>query len=204
MEKLPLRSEINAADKWRLEDMYENDTLWEKDFEKISKLCTQPGAYKGRLAESGETLLACYKLQEKISMTLEKLYVYARMRKDEDNGIAKYQEMASRIEVLIMQFQAEMAFFEPELLSLGKKKIMNFLKETPGLSDYDFTFQEMFRLQAHVLSEKEERLLAMAQECAGTGDEAFSMFNNADIKFPGIKDEDGNRVELTKGRYTVF
>ena len=187
MDKLPLRSEIDAADKWRLEDLYENDDIWEKDFKKVSKLCEKPKEYKGRLAESGEILLECYKLQEKISMTLEKLYVYARMRKDEDNGIAKYQEMASRIEVLITQFQAEMAFFEPELLAVGKKKIMKFLKETPGLGDYDFTFQEMFRLQEHVLSEKEERLLAMAQECAGTGDEAFSMFNNADVKFPSIK-----------------
>ena len=187
MDKLPLRSEIDAADKWRLEDLYENDDIWEKDFKKVSKLCEKPKEYKGRLAESGEILLECYKLQEKISMTLEKLYVYARMRKDEDNVIAKYQEMASRIEVLITQFQAEMAFFEPELLAVGKKKIMKFLKETPGLGDYDFTFQEMFRLQEHVLSEKEERLLAMAQECAGTGDEAFSMFNNADVKFPSIK-----------------
>ena len=204
MDKLPLRSEIDAADKWRLEDMYESDALWEKDFEKITKLLKKPAAYKGRLGESGELLLECYRLQEKISMTMEKLYVYARMRKDEDNGIAKYQEMASRIEVLAMQFQAETAFFEPELLSLGEKKIMGFLRETPGLADYDFTFREMFRLQEHVLSEPEERILAMARECAGTGDDAFSMFNNADIKFPSIKDENGKRTELTKGRYTVF
>ena len=134
MDKLPLRSEIDAADKWRLEDMYESDALWEKDFEKITKLLKKPAAYKGRLGESGELLLECYRLQEKISMTMEKLYVYARMRKDEDNGIAKYQEMASRIEVLAMQFQAETAFFEPELLSLGEKKIMGFLRETPGLA----------------------------------------------------------------------
>lgn len=204
MEKLPLRQDIDSKLKWKLEDMYETDALWEQDFEKISKEYPKLAEYRGRLAESAETLHSFYLLEEQISLTLEKLYVYARMRKDEDNAVSKYQEMAARTEMLMMQIQAGLAFFEPELLKAGRAKLNTYMDEIPELRNHDFSFQEMFRQKKHVLSEREERLLALAQDCAGTGDEAFTMFNNADIKFPAVKDEHGNKVELTKGRYTTF
>lgn len=204
MEKLPLRSEIDSKLKWKLEDMYENDEVWEADFAKISQEFPRLTEYKGRIAESAATLLEFYRLEEEISLVLEKLYVYARMRKDEDNSKALYQEMTGRVEMLMMQIQASLAFFEPELLKAGKSKLEAYMEQEPELKAHDFSFQEMFRQKKHVLSEKEERLLALAQDCAGTGDEAFTMFNNADIKFPIIKDEKGNDTELTKGRYSSF
>ena len=204
MERLPLRQEIDSKLKWKLEDMYKTDEAWERDFAKISKAYPGLAEYRGRLAESAETLYAFYQLTDTIFQTIEKLYVYARMRKDEDNAVSKYQEMASRTEVLMMQIQAGMAFVEPELLKAGQAKLNAYMDAIPELRDYDFSFQEMFRQKKHVLSEKEERLLALAQDCAGTGDEAFTLFNNADIKFPTIKDEEGNKIELTKGRYTAF
>ena len=204
MEKLPLRQDIDTKLKWKLEDMYKTDEAWERDFTKVSEEYPQLSKYRGRLAESAETLNSFYLLEEKISLILEKLYVYARMRKDEDNSVSKYQEMTARTEMLMMKIQAELAFFEPELLKAGQTKLTSYMEEIPELRNHDFSFQEMFRQKRHVLSEKEERLLALAQDCAGTGDEAFTMFNNADIKFPAIKDENGNRVELTKGRYTMF
>ncbi len=204
MEKLPLRKEIDSKLKWKLEDMYPTDQEWERDFAGISEQYPALAEYRGRLAESAETLCAFYQLEEKISLTLEKLYVYARMRKDEDNTVSKYQEMTARTEMLMMQIQASLAFFEPELLKTGQAKLNRYMEECPALQDRDFAFKEMFRQKKHVLSEKEERLLALAQDCAGTGDEAFTMFNNADIQFPAIRDEQGNRVELTKGRYTSF
>lgn len=204
MEKLPLRQDIDSKLKWKLEDMYQTDAAWERDFEKISGEYPRLAEYRGRLTESAETLNAFYRLEEKISLILEKLYVYARMRKDEDNAVTKYQEMAARTEMLMMQIQAELSFFEPELLKAGQAKLNAYMEEIPALKDHDFSFREMFRQKKHVLSEKEERLLSLAQDCAGTGDEAFTMFNNADIKFPAVRDEEGNRVELTKGRYTVF
>ncbi len=204
MEKLPLRSEIDEKLKWKLEDMYESNSLWEEDFAKISNEFPKLSEYRGRVAESAATLSEFYKKEEEISLILEKLYVYARMRKDENNGEALYQEMTGRVEMLMMQIQASLSFFEPELLKAGLTKLSKFMEEEPGLKDHDFSFKEMFRQKKHVLSEKEERLLALAQDCAGTGDEAFTMFNNADIKFPTIKDENGKDTELTKGRYTSF
>jgi len=204
LENLPLRSEIDEKLKWKLEDMYESNEIWEKDFAKISNEFPKLATYKGRVAESATTLKEFYQLEEKISLILEKLYVYARMRKDENNSEALYQEMTGRVEMLMMQIQASLAFFEPELLKAGQAKLNKYMEEESALKDHDFSFTEMFRQKKHVLSEKEERLLALAQDCAGTGDEAFTMFNNADIKFPKIKDEEGNETELTKGRYSSF
>ena len=129
MEKLPLRSEIDEKLKWKLEDMYESNELWEEDFAKISNQYSELAQYKGKVAESAAKLAEFYKKEEDISLILEKLYVFARMRKDEDNSNTLYQEMTGRVEMLMMQIQASLAFFEPELLKAGQAKLNKYMEE---------------------------------------------------------------------------
>ena len=204
MEALPRRQETDNRLKWKLEDIYKTDEAWERAFSKVSGDYPKLAAYRGRLTGSAQTLYSFYQLEERIFQTVEKLYVYARMRKDEDNAVSRYQDMSARAEVLMMEIQAGLAFADPELLKAGKAKLSAYLAEIPALGAYDFTWQELFRQKQHVLSEKEERLLALAQDCAGTGRETFTMFNNADVRFPVVKDEGGRRIELTKGRYSML
>lgn len=203
-ERLPERNEIEALYKWKLEDLFETDTLWERAFQQVEKDLKKIPSYQGKLMQGkGEKLLEALNFQHKLSCSFERVYVYARMRRDEDNGHAFYQNLAARSEMLGTKLMTAWSFFEPEILA-GNEQIPAFFQATPGLESYRFLLEDLISQKAHVLSDKEEALLAGAADALQTGDNVFTMFDNADVRFPVIKDEEGNRTELTIGRFTRF
>jgi len=204
MEKLPLRGEIDDKYKWRLEDIYTSDELWEKDFILINDKYSEISKFKGHLKENGENILKLFTFENEISQVLEKLFVYARMRRDEDSNVSRYQGMSGKVESLITNVMTVSSYVTPELLSIDEEVLRNFVTNTLGLDLYKFKIEEMLRVKKHILSEKEERIMAMSSDATQTGSDVFNMFNNADLRFPAIKDENGDKVELTKGRYSVF
>ncbi|MEI6132393.1 MAG: oligoendopeptidase F [Bacillota bacterium] len=199
------RKEISAQFKWRLEDIYATSAAWEADFTRVGELCTKFAGMKGQLLEStadGSTLKAVLKLQEELFLLAEQLYVFARMSRDEDNSNADTQSLAGRAQALLSNVGAATSYLSPELLSLDEEKVLGWVAEE--VPEYKFYFEELFRQKAHVLSDKEEELLALASEVDAGAKNIFTMFNNADLKFGEIKDAEGNSVELTKGNYTNF
>lgn len=204
MSKLPERNQIDDKFKWQLEDIYQDNDLWESDYKTLSSMADEFVSFSGKLSENGETLLRALNASTDINRLLEKMYVYAHMRRDEDNANAKYQDMLMRIEFLAADISAKMSFLEPEMTAIPDDVLRSYVENVPGMALYRFVIEEHLRQKAHVLSEKEERLLAMASEALGTADEVFSMFNDADIRFPMIKDSDGKKTELTKGSFSVF
>lgn len=204
MSKLPARDKIEEKYKWRLEDIYENDDLWEKDFSNIKKKVKLLEVYVGSVAKTSENLLNVLKKRDEISHIAHKLYVYARMRRDEDNTNSKYQALTDKATTLLVEISGRLAFIEPEILSLSKKEIENFLKENKALRLYDHYLEDLFRMKDHILDADKEKMLAEMGEISQSPGQIFSMFDNADLKFPKILDEDKNEVELTKGRYISF
>ncbi len=198
------RNEIEDLYKWKLEDLFETDALWECAFAKVEKDLTKVPSFQRKLLQGkGEKLLEALEFQHALSLAFERVYVYARMRRDEDNGHAFYQNLAARSELLGTRLMTAWSFFEPEVLS-GAEKMETFFQSTPGLEAYRFLLEDLLRQKAHVLSDKEEALLAGAADALQTGDNVFTMFDNADVRFPAIKDEEGNKTELTIGRFTRF
>lgn len=203
-KKLLKREEVDAAFKWKLEDIYQSDAEWEKEFAQVKDLLPQLEAHKGNLAKSAQNLLECLKLKGDISLLMERLFVYARMRRDENNANTKYQALTDRASSLSVQVGSTASFIVPEILSIPEDQLKQFLAAEPGLSEYNFYLEELLRQKAHVLSAEQEAILAQAGELAGAPGNIFKMLNNADLKFPKIKDEDGDLVELTHGRYVQF
>ena len=202
--RLPERNEIEDLYKWKLEDLFETDTLWERAFNQVEKDLKKVPSFKGKLMQGkGEHLLKALEFQHALSLAFERVYVYARMRRDEDNGNAFYQNLAARSEMLGTKLMTAWSFFEPEVLA-GAEKIDVFFQATKGLEGYRFLLEDLRRQKEHVLSDKEEALLAGAADALQTGDNVFTMFDNADVRFPAIKDEEGNKTELTIGRFTRF
>jgi oligoendopeptidase F len=160
--------------------------------------------FQGRVGENAEKLQACLALSEKLERMLEKLYVYARMRRDEDNADSFYQGMFSRIENLSIEAAGAASFIIPELSSLEEGIVEKFMEENKELAVYKHYFAELFRQKGHILSAKEEKLLAMSADLSVSTKNIFTMLNNADIKFSSIKDENNQEVEVTKGRYGRF
>ncbi|MBF7083205.1 oligoendopeptidase F [Desulfallas sp. Bu1-1] len=198
---LPARTEIPDKYKWRMEDIYAGDDQWEQDFRKVEEMTGQVEAYRGKLGESARSLLEAFRAREKINELNEKVYTYARMRRDEDNTNAVYQALSDRAESLSARVQTAVSYFVPEVLELPAETLERFFQEEPGLELYRFALEEIRRQKPHTLSAVEEQIIARAEEVTQAAANIFRMINNADITFPPIKDEEGKEVEVTHGRY---
>lgn len=198
------REEVPEELTWRLEDIFPSDEEWEKEYEQLQKDLPSVSEYRGKLSESSETLYELLHLQDQLSERLGKLFVYARMRYDQDTTNSFYQAMNGKAQNVLTLATSEMSFITPEILSMEEEKIKEFLAENDDLKLYEHTLHEINRQRPHVLSEREEELLAQASEALQTASQTFSMLNNADLKFPTIKNEDGEEVALTHGRYITF
>lgn len=204
IQKLPKREEIEQQYKWKLEDIYPSNEEWEKDFNKIKDLIPRIAQYQGKLGESSSTLLQIFKLSEQLQNLMEKVFVYARMRRDENNASTTYQALTDRAKSLSVQLASAVSYMTPEIISIPEQKLQDFLTQEPGLRIYRHFLDEILRQKEHILSDKEEQLLSMSGEISSAAADIFTMLNNADIKFPDIKNEKGQEVELTKGNYIHF
>jgi len=203
-KKLKTRSEINQTDKWDIEAMYPDEKEWDADIKTGLTKAEIFAGYAGSLTKDSQRLLEVLKLRDEIWQTLEKAFVYARMRRDEDNTSEKYQAMTDRINTDLAKVSASMSFFTPELLETPQDVIEEYLAENEGLSIYKHAMDSLFREKAHVLTKSEENLLAQMSEITGATADIFTMLNNADLKFGTITDENGKPVELTHGNYITF
>ena len=201
---LPARDEIAEDHKWDLEAIYPEDTKWESEYSEVGPLLEKAREYKGRLAESGEMLLAALNLRNDITQRIERLFTYARMRRDEDNTNAHYQALADRSRALWVRAEEIVSFYNPELLDAGRDKIESLTKDTEGLDLYAHALDELFREQEHMLNEEQEALLAAAGDVASAPGQIYDMLTDADMQFGNITDEEGQEVELTQGRYLRY
>ncbi|PKM78323.1 MAG: oligoendopeptidase F [Firmicutes bacterium HGW-Firmicutes-15] len=204
MSAIKKREEIASEYKWKLEDIYSDEQLWEEDFNAIKKLAQEVDGLKGTLSSSDTALLKVLQISDELGQKSEKIYVYARMRRDENNANPRYQALFDRAEGLSVQVGSITSFIVPEILSISTAALENFLQVNQALAVYRHSIEEIVRQKEHILSPEEERLLAMTADISMASGNIFTMLNNADIKFPLIKDESGNEMELTKGRYGGF
>lgn len=203
-KQLKKREEIPVNKTWDLEAIFRTDEEWEKEFKEIQIMLPYLEACKGTLADSAVTLFVTLEKQNQISEKLGRVYAYAHMRNDQDTSNSYYQGLHDRAASLAAQVGQVASFIVPELLSIDESKIERFVSEHDGLKKYTQMFAELNEQRSHVLSEKEEAILAQAAEVTSSPSNTFAMLNNADLKFPSIKDENGEEVEVTHGRFLRF
>ncbi len=201
---IPQRSDIEDRYKWKLQDIFADDDAWEATFASLKPGIGGFEKYVGHLGDSPGMLLECLKLVDSLELISDNLYVYAYLKLDEDNRVSDYQEMGDRISGLYAEFSAATAFIEPEILSLDNELLQSFLQDEADLEIYRFHLEDLMRKKKHILSDKEEALLALAGPVMSAPSRIFTMLNDADISYGSIYDEDSNKVELTKQRYYRF
>lgn len=201
MQTLRKRSEMPREFTWDLESVYANESLWEADFQAVRDMVPRMQAFSGRLRESGATLLECLRLRDECHSLMDRVMVYARMRKDEDNSNGRYQALADRAMALGAQTISATAFIGPELLGLPEHQLQQTIVSEPGLEMYRHYLDELLRQRSHVRSVEVEVLLAQAMEVTRTPDNMYGMLTNADLKFPTVTNSDDNEVELSQSRY---
>lgn len=204
-KELKTRDQIDSKYKWNIEAMISDESTIDAELETLKKMAAEyTKKYASHVADSPQTLLGALQDRDEISRRIEKLYVYARMRRDEDNANSKYQGMTDKVIAVIASISAALSFFTPELIASDEAVIKGYIDECKGLEVYRFLIEDTFRLKEHVLSGPEESILAQMGEINGATGDIFTMLNNADIAFGTIKDENGDEVELTHGNYIKF
>jgi len=202
--KVPERSEIDPKYTWDLTAMYPNLQAWEADFKSCEQSVGELAAMKGTVSKSPEALLRYLTFNDDLSVKFSRVASYASLLKDQDTRQGGPQALYDRVMSLGVRLSEAASWFEPEILSLPEGRLVAWAKSLPKLAVYTHYFENLTRQRQHVLSMREEELMAMTGKLAATPGETFSMLANADMKFPIIKDEKGNDVQLSEGRYAFF
>ncbi|MDA7026106.1 oligoendopeptidase F [Bacillus sp. CLL-7-23] len=200
-KKLPARSEVNEADTWRLEDIFPSDDAWNREFQAVKDQLPKLSEFKGKLSHSADDLYEALTQQDKVMERLDKLYTYSHMRYDQDTGNSVYQGLNDKAANLYSQAASITAYMVPEILTIQEEKLQQFLLEKEELKLYSHALEEITKERPHVLSEKEEGLLAEASDVLGNSSTTFSLFNNADLEFPEITDENGEKRQITHSNF---
>ena len=194
------RSEVAAAYKWNLDSIIPLER-WNAEFDALVGDKDSLKKYEGTLSDKA-ALLACLKEETALSVRVENLYVFAKMKQDENTALAESQGRVGRIRTLSAEIAASSSFITPEIIASYTAEDLIALSKEEAFSDYSYVLTELARNRARYLSDKEEKILAKVSQIAGGYQNAFTMFDNADVRFRDVKAEDGETVRLTHGTYS--
>lgn len=194
------RNEVPQNLKWNTSHIYETPELWESDYSFVENNLDF-SKYQGNL-NNANNIFDCMEAINKVMYKLEKLYVYASMRSDEDLRDNANKALLSRAQLLFVKFSSSVSFVRPELTSLSEEMLVS-LANDPLLKDYDYTLKSILKAKPHVLSAETEKVLAMGGQVFSGFSDIFRMINNADIEFPVIKTKDGE-VTVSHGVYGML
>ena len=202
-KQIPTRDQIEDKYKWRIDWVYADKSSWQKDLDKAKAMLPEAAAYQGHLADSAEKLLAFIKWDEELSQLIERVYLYAAMKQDENNGDTEAQAMRSAAQTLAVEASSLTAFFSPEVLAMDPARLEDFLSR-PELALYRRFIEDITRMRPHTLSPEQEALLAETGEISGSFDTIYSMLTDADMAFPEVADKDGQLTQLSSGNYILL
>ena len=195
------RKDIPAGCQWNIHDIYTTQEEWEKACAGLKALIAELETCQGGLKDP-IILLRTLQLRDRLSQEIDKIYAYARLQQDADNGDTNAQALSGKAEGILASFYNAVSFIDSEITSLPKEQLEQ-LKNNTLFSDYNFYLKDLERMREHVLPGEQEAILAQSQLATGTGATAFRALVSADIKFPVIKDGNGNDAIVSEGCYML-
>lgn len=204
MKELKLRKDSDPKYQWDLGDIIASQDEWEKEFSSIKELLPTLATYQGKLIESSETLFNFLSETDHLLIRLYRLYVYSNMNLHQDTGNTDAQALVQRIGNLEANVSTSLSFIEPEIMSADETLLRDYLRTNPNLTPYEHYFDNMLRQKSHILPKEQEELLSLSKDFSTSPSDIFGMFMNADLVFPEIVDENGNKKRLTHGSYVPF
>ena len=203
-KKIPQRTEVPEEFTWDLSAIFPSDGAWREEFEAVQTAAKALPGYAGRLGESAGTLLEYVELSWDANTRFYQLLNYANRKSDQDTRVGEYQSMSGKVIALAVEINSAAAFETPELLAIPDETLERFYAEKPELELYRRYFTVIRDKREHILSQPEEKLLAAAGEMAGTPDEVYSKFSDADLTFPDAVDKNGNAHPLSSGTFVLY
>lgn len=201
IKELPKRHEVVEEMTWDLTAIFKNDEAFELALSEVSELAKGVKVLQGTIGESSEALLTAIETMLAANQKIERVYVYSHLKNDQDTADNTYQTLHARSVAVLTELSEATSWFNPEVLAIPEEKLASFMAENEGLKLYEHLLNDLTSQRAHILSAREEELLAGASEILSASSSTFSILNNADIEFATVKDEDGNEVKLSHGLY---
>jgi len=203
-EKVKERDEVDQKYKWATENIFASLDEWETEFAKLEKIIPDLAAFKGTLNKGPSQLLKVLKLRDDTEARLDRVYVYASLLSDQDTRVGEAQGRKSRARTLAINYGQALSWLDPELTAIPFETVDSWMKANPDLNLYRQAFDDLYRQKKHILSPREEELLAMTGELRSVPGTAYSLLANADMQYPTITDEDGNTRELDDSAFYLF
>ncbi len=201
VKQWPKREELPENLTWDLTKIFSSDQEFDKKYLELSEKLKKSEKYKGTLDQGASQFLDAIEFVLSVYRQTEIIYVYAHLKNDQDTGNTEYQALYARASSLFSKVSEAVSWFEPEILQLSDERIWQYFKEEPKLEVYRHYIQQIVDNRAHVLSAEQESLLAGAGEIFEASSDTFAVLNNADLVFPTIEGENGEKVQLSHGVY---
>ena len=203
VKALPKREKVKEQDRWDLSSLFRGDAEWEAAFNKWEQQIAGYEKFRGKLGESAEMLSACLQFDASIDRAGEKLGIYAFLRSAEDQGNSDYQRMRGRYQHAATKAAEASSFIRPEIMAIPADQMERFLAARE-LAEWRLALERILRYRPHTLSPREENLLAMQGQMSEASNQIFRQLNDADLKWPMIRDERGDRIELGHSSFSAF
>ena len=204
MEKVLDRSEVKKENQWDLERIYQNVDYWQEDYDKCKSLLDELLDLKEHFLDDSKYFKDFILLDDKLERLLEKVYVYASLKNNEDLTNPQYQELIGKSLNLYQEISEKTNFVRPAILKEDKNKILGFIDEEKELEPFRYTIMTLLRYKDYSLSEKEEKIISAYATVLDSASKTFDMLRGADMRFGNILDEEGQEVELTESSYSIF
>ncbi len=201
--KTPAREDIPEADKWDLSHLFPNAGKWSEDFAWIQATFLRLTNWKGRAGESAETLAELLEFEKALDLKIERVYHFASLQLAEDSANSEYLAHMGQLQNLLTTIGETASFMVPEIQAIPDEKFAQYLAD-PALGEWQLHLHKIRRMKPHVLSEKEERLLALGSSALDGYNDAFSQLTNVDMKFGALPDEKGEERPLTQSSFGSF
>ncbi len=200
---IPTRAEIPLADTWNLEPLYADVAAWHRGLETLRAAYPRLNEFKGRVGRSPQDLVAGLIFESELSQQIERLGSYAMLQVSENGSDPAYLARQSELQNLLTRIDEAGAFFAPEVQAIPDAVFVAMLAD-PALAEWRVRLEKLRRFKPHILSEAEERLLALGSAALAGHRETFAQLTNVDMRFGVIRDETGRDVELTQSSFSSF
>ena len=198
------RSEIEEKYKWDLTPIYKDVDSWYADYNLVSKEIKKILDFKGNTVKNAKKLLDYIEFSMNLERRLYKLYYYAHLNFDSDTTNDEYQKMNGKIENLLAEYNKLDSFANPEMMKIDYSQVKEFYKEEPGLQEYEFLLEQLYRYKDHILNTEAESIISSFANINSTPEQVFEALTDSDLRFGNVKNDKGEEVELTESNYSSF
>src|SRR5438477_5659203 len=195
--KIPTRADVPDSDKWDLHHLFTDVSKWQEDFRSVAQTGPEITQWKGRVGKSAKTLAEVLEFEKQLDLKIERLYHFASLQLAEDSANTEYLGRFGQLQNLLTKIGEAFAFVVPEIQAIDEQTFAKFIVD-PALADWRIKLHKIRRLKPHVLSEPEERILALGAAALNGYDDTFSQLTDVDMKFGVLVDDTGREKPLTQ------